>query len=150
MQVTRREMMTGVAAIALTSAAGSAFAETGHDEPVDRLLQLSVSDRFTTQEWIYEGQNWTEKRDKLLLFEDEVIELTVRNDSGQQRIINVGRGFRGIPVAPGQRRVFTFKVELHGHYGVGLQPDGGYPMFEVVELPAVVRPSYGKHAPVAV
>lgn len=144
MKLTRR-IMFAAAALAL---AGAAFADTRHGEPADRLLQLSISDNFTTQEWVADGQNRTERRNRLVLFEGETIELTIRNDTPEQRFITLGRGFSGVPIAPGRSQVIRFRVQLDGHYAIGLQPQGGYPRITVVELTAEVRPANGRPPPV--
>ena len=68
---------------------------------VDRELILSVSDGFTRQTWVCEGNVTRETREALSLEEGEHVRITIANDMRGVRVITIGDG-RMLRLSAGQ------------------------------------------------
>jgi RNase P/RNase MRP subunit p29 len=68
---------------------------------VDRELIMSVSDGFTRQTWVIDGRVIRETRETLSFVDDEVVRITVANDTLGVRVITVGDG-RMLRLSAGQ------------------------------------------------
>lgn len=58
----------------------------------DRELHLRVSDGFTRQSWRNGLQTWNETRDTLAMLKDEIVRITIVNDTPAVRVISLGDG----------------------------------------------------------
>lgn len=58
----------------------------------DRELHLRVSDGFTRQSWRDGLQTWNETRDTLAMHKDEIVRITIVNDTPAVRVVSLGDG----------------------------------------------------------
>jgi hypothetical protein len=144
MTLTRRDALAGstalAAACALAPMANAAALPASPEPEPDRELRLRLSDCFCTQTWTYAGQTWDEQRPELILFEDEVLRVTIENDTGDDAPIDFGRLASTMRLAPRETRSATFRVR-------GLDPVAirdGRP--SGTRRIALVRATYGAHA----
>ena len=58
----------------------------------DRELHLRVSDGFTRQSWRDGLHTWNETRDTLAMHKDEIVRITIVNDTPAVRVVSLGDG----------------------------------------------------------
>jgi hypothetical protein len=95
---------------------------------IDRELILSVSDGFSRQTWVREGQVRRETQDTLCLDPHEQVRITISNDMPGVRIISVGDG-RLLRIPSGASASIDVTTPLQGGFTI-----------RVVGEPAVSRP----------
>lgn len=114
-----------LAAIGITPLEGQPLIRTA---PVDRELVLSVSDGFSRQTWVQEGQIRRETRDTVSLERNEHLRITVLNDMPGVRVVSIGDG-RLLRIPPGSKA--SMDVTAHSDSGFTIR---------VVGEPSVARP----------
>ena len=77
-----------LAAIGITSANAAPRRMTQGE--IDRELRLWVSDGFCRQTWNEQGHVWSEVRDKLVMREDEIVRISILNDTPSVCVISFG------------------------------------------------------------
>ncbi len=120
-----------LAAIGITALRGGPLT---HHRFVDRELVLSVSDGFSRQTWIRNGQVLRETRDTLALAEGEHVRITISNDMPGVRVISVGDG-RLLRIRPGSSASIDLVAQAEDSFTI-----------EVMGEPALARPAK-VHAP---
>jgi hypothetical protein len=98
------------------------------DVELDRELQMRISNGFTTQIWAYAGQVWKETADTLALHEDELVRITIANDTPTVRVVSVGPE-RILRIRPGETANVDLAVRSRAPFSI-----------DVVGVPAFTRP----------
>ena len=114
-----------LAAIGITPARSQPLT---HHRHVDCELILTVSDGFSRQAWVRNGQVRREMRDALLVDQNEHIRITVSNDMPGVRVVSVGDG-----------RLLRIGAGASASIDVAARAEGSF-IIEVIGEPAVSRP----------
>ena len=93
----------------------------------DRELHLRVSDGFTRQSWRNGFQTWNETRDTLAMLKDEIVRITIVNDTPAVRVISLGDGRPMLRIRPGEASCIDLFVDS----------------FDPFEIAVVGQPSLG-------
>lgn len=89
-----------LAAIGISSAAAAPTRMT--QGQIDRELRLWVSDGFSRQTWNDNGDVWTETRDTLAMREDEIVRISILNDTPSVCVISFGDRRPMLRIRPGE------------------------------------------------
>ena len=108
------------------------------DVELDRELQMRISNGFTTQIWAYAGQVWKETADILALHEDELVRISIANDTPTVRVVSVGPT-RMLRIRPGETANVDLAVRSRAPFSIDVV---GVPAFS---RPVEVRASYGAY-----
>ncbi|HTE40203.1 MAG TPA: hypothetical protein VK629_05205 [Steroidobacteraceae bacterium] len=140
--LTRREAIVLIGALPAGAALASEFksysvAAVTDTFTADRELTLTLSDNLQTQNWIYEGQRYSEERPSIVVHEGECVRVTLVNDTSVAQVLTLD-----------QDRI---ALAAHSHVIVDLSFDSlrsrtlrnaNTAAIRVIE----VRPSYQLHA----
>lgn len=140
----RREAMAAASCAAALAAIGISPANAGplrapHNE-IDRELRLRISDGFSRQTWAHSGQQWTETRDTLSMHEDEIVRVSIFNDTPSVRVISFGDTRPHLRIRPGEGASIDLFVDQLDPFEIAVV---GQPP---LSRPVKVRASYGAYA----
>jgi hypothetical protein len=113
--ITRRQALIGVSCLAVAGAVAPfafthASAPTPARDEADRSLTLRLADGFRRQTWTYVGQTWDEHRDVIALHENEVLRLTLVNDTHDAVELPAAGPFSGASLRAGETRSVLLHV----------------------------------------
>lgn len=98
-----------LAAIGITSANAAPRRMTQGE--IDRELRLWVSDGFCRQTWKEQGHVWSEVRDKLVMREDEIVRISILNDTPSVCVISFGDRRSLLRIRAGEAAVIDLFVD---------------------------------------
>ncbi|MDP3493102.1 MAG: hypothetical protein Q8R82_08295 [Hyphomonadaceae bacterium] len=98
-----------LAAIGITSIHAASTRTT--QGQFDRELHLRVSDGFTRQSWRNGLQTWNETRDTLAMEKDEIVRITIVNDTPAVRVVSLGDGRAMLRIRPGDAACIDLFVD---------------------------------------
>ena len=78
---------------------------------IDRELRLWVSDGFCRQTWNEQGHVWSEVRDKLVMREDEIVRISILNDTPSVCVISFGDRRSLLRIRAGEAAVIDLFVD---------------------------------------
>jgi hypothetical protein len=106
----------------------------------DRQLTLNLSDDLQRQQWVYAGQRYEERREHIVVYENETVRFAVVNDTSDRRSLMLESA--RIDLHAGESVVLDLNFD-------SLTPRTLRDMNSTLAREIVVRPSYQTHAAVS-